>query len=217
MNKILICPSLMCADFKNLETEVRALDAAGTDIFHVDIMDGNYVPNFGMGLQDLAAIRAVTNKKIDVHLMVEKPGRYVELFIQTGADIVYFHPDAEVDPVRTIQKIKELGAEVGIAINPGISIESISELLPMVDYVMVMTVCPGFAGQKYVDSTTIKIEKLVSLMSQYNYTIMVDGAISPQKIEELSAIGVSGFVLGTSALFNKSESYEALITKFKKR
>lgn len=211
----LICPSMMCADFSNLEEEVKNLDKAGTDIFHIDIMDGVFVPNFGMGLQDFELIRKKTDKMVDVHLMIKNPGDYVEKFADMGADIIYFHPETDVHSVRTIDKIIKKGKKAGIAINPGTSVETIKELLYMVDYIMVMTVNPGFAGQKYLDFVDNKIEELVSLKEKYSFEIMVDGAISPEKVKNLSQKGVKGFILGTSALFGKGD-YNEIINSLKK-
>jgi len=213
--KKLICPSMMCADFSCLEKEVKTLNRAGTDIFHVDIMDGTFVPNFGMGLQDLQLIRKATDKLVDVHLMIQNPGQYVEMFADIGADIIYFHPEADLHAMRTLDKIKNKGKKAGIAINPGTSVASISELLPFIDYLMVMTVNPGFAGQKYIYSVDQKIEQLVELQKDYHYEIVVDGAISRERISTLSKKGVSGFVLGTSALFGKEQTYEEIISEIK--
>lgn len=214
MNRI-ICPSMMCANYDSLKEEVVKLDLAGTDIFHIDIMDGSFVPNFGMGTQDVECVRKNTKKLIDAHLMIENPGNYVELFADLGADIIYIHPEADKHPARALGKIKGKNKFAGIAINPGTSMETIEELLPLVDYVMVMTVNPGFAGQKYLDFVNNKIKKLVDLKSEFEFKIMVDGAISPQKIDELSELGVDGFILGTSALFGKEEDYETIIKRLK--
>lgn len=215
MMKKLICPSMMCANFDCLKAEVETLDQAGTDIFHIDIMDGSFVPNFGMGIQDVACIRRLTKKPVDAHLMIDNPGNYVELFAELGADIIYIHPEADVHPARTLDKIRAAGKKAGIAINPGTSVETIRELLPLTDYLMVMTVNPGFAGQKYLAFVNKKIETLAGLKEEFGFNLMVDGAISPQKIEMLSAMGVDGFVLGTSALFGKDESYEVIIPRLK--
>lgn len=211
----LICSSMMCSDFSSLEAEVERLDRAGIDIFHLDIMDGHFVPNFGMGLQDVEIIRKLTNKLVDVHLMIDNPGEYVEKFADLGIDIIYFHPEADTHPARTIDKIKKKQKKVGIAINPGTSIALIEELLPMIDYVMVMTVNPGFAGQVYLNYVDRKIKRLACLKHNYDYQLMVDGAISEEKILTLGQLGVDGFVLGTSALFGKEESYEELVSKYK--
>lgn len=214
--KRIICPSMMCADFANLQKDTEELDQAGTDIFHMDIMDGCFVPNFGMGLQDFELVRKSTDKLVDVHLMIMNPGNYVEMFSELGADIIYIHPEADIHPTRTLDKIRSLGKRAGIAINPGTAVSTIADLLPLVDYVMVMTVNPGFAGQKYLEFTDQKIERLVELKKEFNFEIMVDGAISPEKVEKLSNIGVDGFVLGTSSLFGKEESYDEIITRLKK-
>lgn len=211
----ILCPSMMCANYDSLKEEVIKLDLAGTDIFHVDIMDGSFVPNFGMGIQDVQYIRKNTQKLIDAHLMIENPGDYVELFADLGADIIYIHPEADKQPVRALGKIKGKNKLAGIAINPGTSLETIDELLPLVDYVMIMTVNPGFAGQKYLDFVTNKIKKLVDKKEDFEFKIMVDGAISPEKISELSGLGVDGFILGTSALFGKSEDYATIIKRLK--
>ncbi|MGT2784878.1 ribulose-phosphate 3-epimerase [Streptococcus merionis] len=211
----LLCPSMMCADFSNLEQEVHNLDEAGFEIFHMDIMDGHFVPNFGMGLQDFELVRKSTKKLVDVHLMIQDPGRYVDQFADLGADIIYVHVEADQQITRTLGRIREKGKKVGIAINPGTSVESIKVLLPLVDYIMVMTVNPGFAGQKYLDFVDTKMDELLTLSTQYGYQLMVDGAISPEKIEKLSRKGVTGFVLGTSALFGKERSYREIYNNLK--
>lgn len=215
MGNKLICPSMMCADFSNLKQEVENLVEAEIDIFHLDIMDGRFVPNFGMGLQDVETIRTLTDQLVDVHLMIENPGDYVELFADMGIDIIYFHPEADSHAARTIDKIKRKRKKVGLAINPGTSIGMVEELLPMIDYIMVMTVNPGFAGQTYLDYVDRKIKHLVGLKRNYDYQVIVDGAISPEKIGELSEFGVDGFVLGTSSLFGKEKSYKELVSNYK--
>ena len=169
-----------------------------------------------MGLQDFELVRAATKKMVDVHLMIQNPSKYVEMFADMGADIIYIHPEAEQQVARTLDLIKNKGKYAGIAINPGTSIDTIYELLPLIDYVMVMTVNPGFAGQKYLDYVNPKIENLVSLSKIFNFQVMVDGAISSEKIEFLSEIGVNGFILGTSSLFGKVESYKEILGNLKK-
>ncbi len=211
----LLCPSMMCANYKNLEQEIQSLENAGIDIFHMDIMDGAFVPNFGMGLQDVELICKLSTKKTDVHLMIDNPSRYIKKFSSLGVDIIYIHPESDRQPVRTLQTIRELGKYPGIVISPEIAIETIKPLLSLVDYIMVMTVNPGFAGQKYLSLVDEKIDQLVKLSKQYTFNILVDGACSPEKIKELSARGVKGFVLGTAALFNKSENYSTIIQRLR--
>ena len=211
----LLCPSLMCVDFLNLKEDICKLDAAGVDIYHCDIMDGTFVPNITLGVNDIKAVKKCTNKMIDCHLMIENPASKVDWFIDAGVDLIYIHPESERYVVKTLAHIKDRGIFAGIAINPDTSIESIKEILNLCDYVLVMTVNPGFAGQKFIDFTKEKINELVKLKEKYGYKIVIDGACSPKVIKELSEIGCDGFVLGTSALFGKEKSYSELIKELR--
>lgn len=214
--KKLLCPSMMCANYGNLEKEVKMLEESGIDIFHLDVMDGSFVPNFGMGLQDIEYIVSHTTKPCDVHLMVVDPSLYIEKFIKLGVKIIYVHPETDPHITRTLQMIKDLGAYAGIAVNPGTSFESVKETLSLVDYVLIMSVNPGFAGQKYLDFVTPKFKTFVDEAKHYGgYHVMIDGACSPTKIDELSQIGVDGFILGTSALFQKEKSYQEIINELR--
>jgi ribulose-phosphate 3-epimerase len=206
---------MMCATFDHLSEETKQLSASDIDGFHMDIMDGSFVPNFGMSPEDFKTVASHTDKLLDVHLMIDHPEKYVEMFVALGAKRVYFHPEATPHSARIITQIKQTGAEAGIAINPGTSIASISELLPLVDQVLVMTVNPGFAGQEYLEFVNAKIKQLGQLRCDHHFEIVVDGAISPEKINELNALGVTGFVLGTSALFRKGKSYSEIIRSLK--
>ena len=215
MKERLLCPSMMCANYGHLASEVRALDDAGADIFHCDIMDGSFVPNFTMGVMDVQTIRRYTDKPVDCHLMIENPSSKVDWFIDAGADIIYIHPESERYVVKTLAHIKERGAYAGIAINPDTSIASVSDMLNLCDYVLVMTVNPGFAGQKFIDFTRKKVQALIELKEQYGFKVMIDGHCSSEVIEDLSALGAAGFVLGSSALFRKGKTYKELIRQLK--
>ena len=204
----LLCPSMMCANFGHLEKEVKDLEEGGIDIFHLDVMDGSFVPNFGMGLQDIEYIVKTATKPCDVHLMVTKPSDYIQKFADIGVQIIYVHPETDNHITRTLQMIKDAGAKAGIAVNPGTSFETVKDTLSLVDHVLVMTVNPGFAGQKYLSFVDHKFEQFCELKDQYGYKVMIDGACSPERIATLSKMGVDGFILGTSALFGKDKSYQ---------
>lgn len=213
---LLLSPSMMCADFSCLSDEVAKLNEADVDIYHMDVMDGNYVPNFALGPEDYQIIRKCTNKKLDVHLMIDKPHRFIKFFSDLGADIIYFCPEVEQQPARVIDEIHLLGKKAGIAVNTGISFETVKDLLPIIDFVLVMTVNPGFAGQKFQDFVLPKLYRFAEAGSEYGYTLGIDGAVSTSKIKNLHKKGVDNFILGTSALFGKSQSYQEIIKDIRK-
>ena len=202
--------SMMCANYGNLEREVRELEAAGIDSFHIDIMDGRYVPNFAMSLNDMAYIASVSKKPLDVHLMIEHPNNNVHIFLEKlrKGDTVYIHPEAEYHPSTTLQKIIEAGMIPGIAINPGTSIETVYEMPRIVKKVLVMSVNPGNAGQMYLPYVGKKIDNLLQLKAEMNFKVYWDGACSADKIIKYAPKGMDGFVLGTTLLFGKNKSYE---------
>lgn len=208
---MLLLPSMMCADFARLGEEVDGLCSAGADGLHLDVMDGHFVPNFGLGLGDVEAICKRSTVPCDVHLMADRAAdTLVELFVRAGVEIVYVHPEAEVTINSTLHKIKSLGAHPGIVVDPGVSFSSVEMSLPAVDYVLLMTVNPGFAGKKYLDYCSPKIEQFASAKEEHGYKVVIDGACSPEVIKNAERLGADGAVLGTSSLFGRGESYESI-------
>ena len=210
--------SMMSADYANLGQEVRDLDEAGIDSFHIDIMDGRYVPNYAMSLNDLKCIRALTNKPLEVHLMIEHPSKTIGLFTSSlnPGDTIYIHPEAEYHPSTTLQKIINAGLVPGIAINPGTSVEAIQMMLHIVKKVLVMTVNPGNAGQMFLPYLRSKFEKLLNLKYGMEFDIYWDGACNGDKITEYAPLGVKGFVVGATLLFGKSSSYAETIASIRR-
>ncbi len=215
--KIELMASMMCANYGHLAREVRELEDAGIDSFHIDIMDGRYVNNFAMSLNDLKYIRQNTKKPLDVHLMVEHPINTIDIFIANlrKGDTIYIHPEAEYHPSTTLQKVIDAGLIPGIAINPGTSVETIYEMLRIVDKVLVMSVNPGNAGQMYLPYVMDKYKKLLNYKDEMKFEIYWDGACSGTRIKEFAPLGVKGFVLGTTLLFNKNRPYEDILNEIR--
>lgn len=205
--------SMMCANYGNLHKEVKDLEAAGIDSFHIDIMDGRFVQNYAMSLNDMAYIASATKKPLDVHLMIEHPNNNIQLFLRSlrKGDTVYIHPEAEYHPSTTLQKIIDAGMIPGIAINPGTSIETVVEMLQIVDKVLVMSVNPGNAGQMYLPYVGKKIKRLLEMRKDMNFEVYWDGACGMDKIQTFAPMGVKGFVLGTTILFGKNRTYEDIL------
>ena len=210
--------SMMCADYGNLKREVENLEEGGIDSFHIDIMDGHYVPNFAMSLNDLRYIRSVAEKPLDVHLMVEHPSNTIDLFIKNlhVGDTVYIHPEAEYHPSTTLQKIINAGMVPGIAINPGTSVENVRMLLRIVKKVLVMAVNPGNAAQMFLPYVGEKYDQLLALKEEMQFDIYWDGACGRDKIKEFAPKGVKGFVLGTTLLFGKRKPYGETLQEIRK-
>jgi ribulose-phosphate 3-epimerase len=200
--KRLLSASILSANFGCLAEEVRAVQAAGADWIHVDVMDGHFVPNITIGPYMVEALSAVTSLPLDVHLMIENPDRYLEDFVKAGAKWLGVHAEACVHLHRVVQRIKELGAKATVALNPATPLCAIETVLPDLDMVLLMTVNPGFGGQKFIANVLPKVRKCRSMIdnAQLSTLLQVDGGVHPETAGELSAAGVDVFVAG-SAIF----------------
>jgi ribulose-phosphate 3-epimerase len=198
--RIEIAPSILAANFAKLGEDVRVVEEAGADIIHVDVMDGHFVPNISLGIPVVASLRKATRLPLDVHLMIEQPELYIEDFIRAGGTRILVHQEATVHLDRALAMIRELGAEAGAAINPATPVTMLSEVLDKVDTVLVMTVNPGFGGQKFIPNTYEKIRQLNQMRSRYNasFRIEVDGGVDLENTAELAQAGANTFVAGTS-------------------
>jgi len=200
---IKIAPSILSADFARLGEEIAAVDAAGADYIHVDVMDGHFVPNITIGPLVVDAVRKVTQKPLDVHLMIENPDLYIPDFAKAGADIIVVHEEAVAHLHRTVQLIKSLGKKAGVSINPATPVHTLEVILDDLDLVLVMTVNPGFGGQSFIDACLPKIEQLRSMIDKRGLQteLEVDGGVKIDNIAKVAAAGAGVFVAG-SAVFN---------------
>lgn len=215
--QIKISPSIMCANFKNLEKDIRILEKLGVDYLHLDIMDGHFVPNLTMGPDMLKAIREMTDIPFDIHLMVEKPENYLSLFSLRDCDIVSVHAEATYHLQKVLQSIKDKGARAAVALNPATPLENIKYVLDVVEVVLIMTVNPGFAGQKLVTAALDKIREMDEIRRRLNLNIEieVDGNVSFENAPKMRAAGADIFVTGTSSFFNKELGIEEAASRFR--
>jgi len=209
MPNIRIAPSILSADFANLGAEIEAVDRAGADWIHIDVMDGHFVPNITIGPMVVKALRGHTKKPFDVHLMISPVDAYVDAFIEAGADIVTVHPEAGPHLHRTVQLVKSRGKRVGVSLNPGTPVEALDNVMGDIDLVLVMTVNPGFGGQKFIDSQLAKIQAVRERIDKTGRKIdlEVDGGITLETAPRAIAAGADVLVAGTATFGGGQAAY----------
>ncbi len=199
---LILAPSLLAADFKNLAAQIRAIEEAGAKYLHLDVMDGAFVPSISFGMPVLSSLRGCTDLVFDVHMMVEEPGRYVEDIKRAGADLICVHQEACVHLDRTVNQIREAGLKAAVALNPATPVSTLKHILPELDMALIMSVNPGFGGQKFIPYALDKVRELRAEADRRGLSldIQVDGGVTPDNVEELIRAGANIFVAG-SAVF----------------
>lgn len=212
---IKIAPSILSADFMRLGSEIKAAEAAGADMLHIDIMDGGFVPNITIGPAVVAAVRTITSLPLDVHLMIEAPDRYLKDFADAGSDYITVHAEACIHLHRTVQAIKELGAKAGVSLNPASPLSSLDWVLPDLDMVLLMSVNPGFSGQGFITSTMDKLRALRKMMTDKGSEVIVevDGGVKPGNAREIASAGADVLVMGSA--FFSVDDYGALMKQLR--
>lgn len=210
-----IAPSILSADFSRLGEEIKAVEKAGADLIHVDVMDGHYVPNITIGPGVVSSLRKTTSLPFDVHLMIEDPDRYIDAFVDAGSNIITVHAEAVIHLHRTVNYIKGKGVKAGVSLNPSTPLACVEEILPDIDLLLIMTVNPGFGGQKFISGMLPKIRKARELAQTrgLEMTIEVDGGVTAENIGTLAEAGADTFVAG-AAIFG-STSYGEMIGRMK--
>lgn len=210
-----LAPSILSADFASLGEDIKAVDLAGADIIHVDVMDGLFVPSISFGMPVIKSIRKVTNKPFDVHLMINEPIRYIDDFVEAGADWLTIHVEACEDVEATLRKIKEAGIKPAISLNPGTKLEEILPYLEMVEMVLIMSVNPGFGGQKLIPETLDKVRRLRSIIDNkgLNCEIEIDGGINLDNVEGIVADGADIIVAGSAVFKDPALNTKAFLEK----
>jgi len=207
-----IAPSILSADFAHLARDIEKVERAGAGIIHLDVMDGHFVPNLTIGPPVVASIRKITKLPLDVHLMIENPERYIDDFRKAGADWISVHLEADVHLDRTLNYLKSEKICAGIAVNPGTSLSLLEEVLPLADYVLLMTVNPGFGGQKFIPSSLDKIRKLQKIIASNKYSarIEVDGGIGSENLKDVIAAGAEIIVAGSAVFSAQKDASQAV-------
>lgn len=206
-----IAPSILSADFTKLGEDIRAVEAGGASILHVDVMDGKFVPNITIGLPVVKSIARIARIRLDCHLMIEEPSRYAVQFVEAGASMVSVHVEADVHLHRTLTAIREAGGKAGIAINPATSLITLEEALPFADYVLIMSVNPGFGGQKFIQTSLEKVRRLKKMIDERGLRtkIEIDGGIDATNIAKIAEAGAEMIVAG-SAVYGKGDATNAV-------
>lgn len=217
MSAPLISPSILSADFARLGEEVRAVDAAGADWIHIDVMDGHFVPNITIGPDVVKALRPHSNKPFDVHLMIAPVDPYLEAFANAGADIITVHPEAGAHVHRTLQAIRALGKKAGVVLNPGTPAEALDNLMDLVDLILVMSVNPGFGGQSFIPSQLTKIARIRKMIESAGRPVHleVDGGVNPATARQCVEAGADVLVAGSATFKGGAECYAANIAALK--
>lgn len=213
MNHIQIAPSLLSANIANLEAEIKALEEGGAHMLHIDVMDGHFVPNLTFGIPLLRSIRPLTKLPLDVHLMIENPGLFIKDFVIAGADRIAIHPEADSHFYRTLESIKKQNIAAGVALNPGTPLSILTYAWDVIDFVLIMSVEPGFAGARFIPSALRKIEDLREILETYHLkaTIAVDGGITAETAPQVIAAGATTLIAGTHIFEGRPSSYKERI------